>query len=206
MEVEIDVMDYLQYNSKLILTYFFVCLVALALNYLTHDKTNKLFFSTYKSSPFNPLTYIRLVGHIIGHSSWSHFSNNFVYILLVGPMLEEKFGTENLLLMMIITAVVVGIINSFRNHVRLEGASSIVFMFITLSSFVNLQDGKIPLTLILICLFHVVDEFLDLGKKDGVSHLGHIIGAICGCVFGFLYVGQQIQLWKIIQNFIMQAM
>ena len=79
-------------------------------------------------------------------------------------------------------------------------------MFITLSSFVNLQDGKIPLTLVLICLFHVVDEFLDLGKKDGVSHLGHILGAICGCVFGFLYVGEQIQLWKIIQNFIMQAM
>lgn len=206
MEVEINVIDYLQYNSKLILTYFFVCLVALALNYITHDKTNKLFFSTYRSSPFNPLTYVRLVGHVIGHTSWSHFSNNFVYILLVGPMLEEKFGTENLLLMMVITAVVVGVLNSFRKYTRLEGASSIVFMFITLSSFVNLQDGKIPLTLVLICLFHVVDEFLDIGKKDGVSHMGHIIGAICGCVFGFIYVGEEIQLLKIIQDFVVQIL
>ena len=24
-------------------------------------------------------------------------------------------------------------------------------------------------------------------KKDDVSHVGHIIGAICGTVFGFLY-------------------
>lgn len=205
MELEIDVMDYLQYNSKLILTFFFISLIALALNYITHDKINTLMFSTYRSSPFNIFTYIRLVGHIIGHSSWSHFSNNFIYILLIGPMLEEKFGTENLLLMMVITAVVVGVLNSFRKNVRLEGASSIVFMFITLSSFVNLQEGKIPLTLVLICLFHVADEFMDLGKKDGVSHLGHILGAICGCIFGFLYVGEQIQLWKLLQNFIMQV-
>ena len=66
------------------------------------------------------------------------------------------------------------------------GASGIVFMLIVLSSFVNMQTGKIPITLILICIFYVVNEILQgLFKKDNVSHMGHLIGAVCGFVFGF---------------------
>ena len=59
-------------------------------------------------------------------------------------------------------------------------------MLIILSSFTNLQEGKIPITLVMIFLFYIVNEILDgIFKKDNVSHLGHILGAVCGCVFGF---------------------
>ena len=35
---------------------------------------------------------------------------------------------------------------------------------------------------------YIVDEIIDaILKKDDVSHTGHIIGAICGTFFGFLY-------------------
>ena len=36
----------------------------------------------------------------------------------------------------------------------------------------------------------VVDEIINLlrRKKDGVSHLGHVTGAICGLILGILYV------------------
>ena len=63
-------------------------------------------------------------------------------------------------------------------------------MLIILSSFVNMEDGKIPLTLALIILFFLVDEVIKLfsRKKDGISHLGHVTGAICGLIFGILTV------------------
>ena len=62
-------------------------------------------------------------------------------------------------------------------------------MLIILSSFTNLQAGKIPLTLVLVFLFYIVNEIIDgIIKKDNVSHLGHIIGAVCGCLFGFYLV------------------
>ena len=33
-----------------------------------------------------------------------------------------------------------------------------------------------------------INEIIDgIFKKDEVSHTGHIIGAICGCIFGYLY-------------------
>jgi membrane associated rhomboid family serine protease len=105
-------------------------------------------------------------------------------------MIEEKYGTIDLLIMMLITSFIVGVINNLTSNNRLRGASDIVFMFVVLSSFVNLEAGKIPLTLVLIFIFYIVDEIVDLkeNKKDNVSHIGHLIGAICGAVFGFLYM------------------
>lgn len=178
-----------QYNSILILSFFFICLCTLILKYVTNGSSNKLLFSTYRSSPFNPLTYVRLFTHILGHQNWKHFSNNFVLILLIGPIIEEKYGTQNLLIMIAITAVSAGIIHNLISKNRLLGASCITFMLIVLSSFTNLQTGKIPITFILIFLFYIVDEIIDgIFENDNISHMGHIIGAICGCIFGFYFM------------------
>lgn len=183
-----ELIDYLQYNSTLILTYFFISVGTLILKYITLGKSNLLLFSSYRSSPFNPLTYIRLFTHILGHENWRHLSNNFLYILLIGPMLEEKYGTYNLFIMILITAGIIGIINSLLGNKRILGASGIVYMFIVMSSFVNIQAGKVPITLILIFIFYIANEIIDgIFKEDNISHLGHIIGAICGCVLGYLY-------------------
>lgn len=183
-----ELIDYFQYNSILILTYFFLSVGTLILKYITLGKSNVLLFSSYRSSPFNPLTYIRLFTHILGHENWRHLSNNFLYILLIGPMLEEKYGTYNLLIMILITAGIIGIINSLLGNKRILGASGIVYMFIVMSSFVNIQAGKVPITLILIFIFYIANEIIDgIFKEDNISHLGHIIGAICGVVLGYLY-------------------
>ncbi len=181
-----DFLKNIQYNSVLILSYFFISLVALIINKITSGASNKLLFSSYRSSLFNPLTYIRFFTHAIGHENWHHFSNNFIYILLIGPMLEEKYGTINLLIMFLITAGATGIINSIISKNVILGASGNVFRLIVLSSFVNIQAGKIPLTLILISAFYIVNEIIEgVFKTDRVSHLGHLLGAVAGCIFGF---------------------
>ena len=181
-----QVINYLSYNSVIILSVCFISLFALILNYLTKGKSNILLFSSYRSSIFNPLTYLRLITHIFGHASWSHFMNNFLYILLIRPMIEEKYGSINLIIMILLTAVITGILNTLFSKKRILGASGIVFMLIILSSFVNITSGKIPVTLILICIFYVVNEIISgIFKKDDISHIGHLIGAVCGFVFGF---------------------
>lgn len=182
-------MQYLQYfgyNSKVVLSYFFLSLLVLFLNFFTKGKSNYYLFSSSRGSIWNPITYVRMFTHVLGHENWNHFRNNFLYILLIGPMIEEKYGSINLLKMILITAFVTGFINAFFGKKRILGASGIAFMMILLSSLVNIQSGKIPVTLILICIFYLVSEVVDgLFKKDGVSHVSHIIGAICGFVYGF---------------------
>ncbi|MBQ8681684.1 MAG: rhomboid family intramembrane serine protease [Bacilli bacterium] len=180
-----EYLKYFQYNAVVILSYFFISLLVLWLSHLTKGKSNKLFM-TGRGSIFNPITYIRMFTHILGHSNWNHFKNNFLYILLIGPMIEEKYGSINLLIMILITGFVTALINIIISKKQILGASGIVYMLILLSSLVNIESGKIPLTLILIFIFYIVTEFKDgLFKKDNISHLSHIIGAICGFIYGF---------------------
>ena len=179
----------IQYNAVVILSYFFICLVILILDKLAQGRlVNNLFSTGRNDSLLNPLTYFKLISHSLGHSSWDHLYNNFLKILLIGPLTEEKYGSLNLLIMIILTSLIIGIINRIFSKNRILGASGIAYMLIVLCSFVNIESGKIPITVVLIILFFVVDEIINLlkRKKDGISHLGHVTGAICGILLGIL--------------------
>ena len=145
-----ELINYFGFNAKVTLSLFFICLITLGLNYITNGKANKYLFSTKRDSLLNISTYIRFFTHILGHENWSHFANNYMKILLLGPMLEEKYGSINFLIMILITAFITGIINHIIGKSRIYGSSGISFMLIVLSSFVNIVDDKIPLTFVLI--------------------------------------------------------
>ena len=178
------------YNSVVILTYLFISLGACFLNFITQGFTNKLLFTSYRSSIFNPLTYVRLFTHSIGHQDLNHLIHNFLFILLVGPMIEEKYGSINLIVMFLITSLVIGLFNTIISNYIITGASGNVYMLIVLSSFSNITEGKIPLTLILILIFYVISEIRDsvTGANKGVYHGGHLLGALCGIAFGFYFL------------------
>lgn len=186
-----EIISKLDYNAPVILTYFFICLVILIIDKLSHGKFSETFFTTYKNdSLLNPLTYFKLISHSLGHADWDHLYSNFIKILLIGPLIEEKYGSINLLIAMVLTSLTIGIVNKLLGKGEILGASGIAYMLIILSSFANMENGKIPITLTLIILFFVVDEVIKLlrRKKDGISHLGHVTGAICGIVLGILFM------------------
>lgn len=198
--MEIKVIDYFKYNSVVTLTMFFITMCVVTINYLTKGKANQYVFSTERESLLNPLTYIRLFTHILGHRDWQHFSNNYLKILILGPLIEEKYGSINLLIMILFTALIIGIVNAIIGNARIKGASGITFMLIVLSAFVNITDNQIPFTLVLVIIFYVLDEIKDLKKDDHIAHFGHLTGAVCGIVFGFLYKNTEI--FKFINDWI----
>lgn len=187
--MNIDFMEYINYfsyNSVVILSYFFICLLVLILNIITRDKINR-FLVFRRGSLLNPMTYVRLIASGLCHKDWSHFRNNFITILLIGPLLEEKYGSINLLYMLLITTFVSSLVHLFIYDSGAIGASDNVYMLIVLCSIVNIKDGKIPITLILIILFYVVDEVIKQfsNKNDSISHDSHLVGALCGFIFGY---------------------
>lgn len=176
----------IQYNSPVILSFTFTSLVVLILGYMTESYITQLLFTVYRGSLVDPLFYVRLFTHVLGHANWEHFLGNFMLILLIGPMLEEKYGSKKLLLMMLCTAFVTGLMNVLFFSTGLLGASGIVFMLILLSSFANTKEGSIPLTLILVAIAYIGNEIVSgMFVADNISQITHIIGGICGCVMGY---------------------
>lgn len=187
-----EVLKKFQYNSPVILTFAGISFLVLLLGYLTGEKSTNLLFSVYRSSPASIFFYFRLVGHIFGHANFAHFFNNFIIILLVGPMLEEKYGSKKLALMILFTAIVTGLINVILFSTGLLGASGVAFMMILLSSYVNFERGKIPLTLVFVTVVFLGREIMDgILTKDNISHLTHIVGGFCGGVFGYTLGGKK---------------
>ncbi len=184
------ILNYLSYNSVVILSFFFISLAVYILNNITHGKSNRRIFSSERDHLLNPLTYIRLVTHIFGHENWENFMRNLMYILLIGPMIEEKYGSINLLVMLLITSLVIGLFNTIFSNYSITGASGNVYMLIVLSSFSNISEGKVPITLVLILIFYIISEFTSRvfeGNKK-TYHTGHLLGALCGIGFGFYFL------------------
>lgn len=175
----------IQYNSPVILTFAIICTVVLLLSDLLGEGFRALFVASPSMSLSNPLTFFRLFSHVLGHANWAHWLGNASFILLVGPIVEEKYGSNKLILMMAVTAFITGIfyVTLFSNG--LLGASGIVFMLILLSSFTNYQSGKIPLTFILVALIYLGSEVISGLQQDQVAQFAHILGGVCGSAFGF---------------------
>lgn len=175
----------LQYNSPVILTYTIICIFVLILDFLTNGYTTNKLFSVYRSSLTDFFSYVRVFTHILGHMSFEHFFNNFLIILIVGPMLEEKYGSRNMLILILLTSFIIGVAQVIFSASGLLGASGIAFMLIVLASFTNIQEGKIPITMLLVVFMYLGKEiYYGIVLKDNVSQFTHIIGGICGIFWG----------------------
>ncbi|MBQ4253835.1 MAG: rhomboid family intramembrane serine protease [Erysipelotrichaceae bacterium] len=176
----------ISYNSPVILTFSLIAFVVMFIG--TYIDTNfvRKYFMVYRSSLLDPFTYFRMFSYVLGHSGWAHFMNNFTYILLIGPLVEEKYGSEKLLKVLLITSLVGGLVNFiFFPQVALCGASGIVFMLIILSSITSIAKGDIPITFLLICGIYLYREVYNaIFVSDNISQLTHILGGLCGAFFG----------------------
>ena len=113
---------------------------------------------------------------------------NIMMILVVGPLLEEKYGSSNILFVILSTALVTGIVNFvFFPNVQLLGASGVVFAFILLSSLTSITEGKIPITFILVAIIYIGEQvYSGIFINDNVANLTHIIGGLVGSVLGYI--------------------
>jgi len=170
------------YNAPVVLTF---TLLAVAV-FLLPQETRIHYFAAHPKI-IDGSSYLGLVTHIFGHASWEHLLGNFMLILLLGPILEERHGSLSLAIMIVITALVTGLINLAFSSNFLLGASGVVFMMILLASTANIRQGEIPLTFIAIAVIYLGGEiYRAFASDDNVSRMAHLIGGLTGAVFGFI--------------------
>ena len=175
------------FNSPVVLTFAAVSFVVLILNYLTAGHSNKLLFMTWHSTLRSPLTYIRFFTHVLGHSGFEHYIGNMAYILLLGPMLEEKYGSNLILAIIALTGFITGLLNYILfPNTALCGASGVVFAFILLTSFTSFKQGEIPITFILVAVIFIGQQVVEgIFVRDNISNTSHILGGVIGSAVGY---------------------
>ena len=176
----------IQYNAPVVLSFALLSLGVLFLDRFTGGRSTRALFSVYRSSFRDLGTYPRFVLHVLGHTSYAHYIGNMMMILVVGPPLEERYGSRPLFWAIFITALVSGLVHwLFFPGTMLLGASGVVFMMIVMSSLSGMREGCIPLTLILVLALYIGGEIVDgVTLADNVSQLTHIIGGLCGAFLG----------------------
>lgn len=175
------------YNAPVILSFVIICFVATIVGIITNNRSTWMLFSAYRGPLSSPLTYLRMFTHVFGHIGFEHFIGNAMYLLLVGPMLEEKYGSNAMIKVILTTALTTGIIHCilFGNS-SLCGASGVVFACIVLASFTSFKEGEIPLSFILVGVFFIGQEiYSGLAVADNISNLTHIISGVVGGVLGY---------------------
>lgn len=184
----------IDFNSPVILGMALASAGILVLNGITGGWVNGLLGVRYTSWT-DPLQYLRMVTHVLAHRDIAHYTGNFLMILAIGPLVEEKYGSRSLAWMIAITAAVTGLINVvFFRGIMLIGASGIVFMLILLASFTNIREGRLPLTVLLVAMLYLGNEVLGgLLNRDNISRLSHILGGLCGAGFGLFFHGGTIR-------------
>ena len=175
------------FNAPVTLVFLLICFIATLLGSISGGKITQKVFMTYHSSLTNPMTYFRFITHIFGHSGWEHFIGNASYLLLLGPMLEEKYGSKEWVEVIGMTAVVTGLMNYiFFWNTGLCGASGVVFAFIILASFTSFREGEITLTFILAAVLFIGQQIYEgIMVRDNISNTAHITGGIVGAVIGY---------------------
>lgn len=175
------------FNAPVVLGIVAISLVATILSLVSGGAIGQLLFMTYRSPLLSPMTWIRAFTHIFGHADFAHLVGNMSYLLLLGPMLEEKYGSGTLAVIVAITAFATSLVNYiFFPSVALCGASGVVFAFILLSSFTGFSEGEIPLTFILVAVFFIGQQIIEgITVRDNISNVAHIVGGIVGGFIGY---------------------
>lgn len=170
------------YNAPVVLTFALISAIVLLL-----PTSIESWFITYPSFKYGAHAYVGLFTHVFGHMNWQHLAANFMFILLIGPILEERHGSFSLLVMIVITALVEGLANMALTNTPMLGASGTVFMMIILASTANIRAREIPLTFLAVAAIYLGGEIVAMVHADDhISHLTHLVGGLAGAAFGFI--------------------
>lgn len=112
----------IRYNSPVTLTFSLTAILVYVLTKVVPG-LQALFVLSPGFSVLSPISWLTLFSYTLGHSGAAHLAGNLAFILLVGPLVEEKHGSGRTLAMMSFTALVTAILHLLLFPQGLLGAS-----------------------------------------------------------------------------------
>ena len=182
------------YDAPVTITFSLVCIIVFLLDkfvFKNYLGTNILCSPTAASGvlPFNfgeVLSYPRLILYVFSSTSVSLLLTNLIFIILLGPSMEERYGSVVIGIMIAVSSLFSGVLTACFCKESLTGSAPIVFMMIFLSAFMSFSKKKLPMSFIMIIGMFIAVEILNKGANGVVGVLINMAGGLCGSLFAFL--------------------
>ena len=198
---------HLSYNAPITLTFSILCILIFAAD--TFILKGKLISAAFtcpgkigSAVAFNfksPVDYVKLFTHIFGSTDWTSLFLNLSFILLLGPTLEERYGSPIVALAIAVVALLTGVVNVCLLSATITGSSAVVLLMIILATVAFLDKKQMPLTFLFVLILYLAYEMYSAVKgnslftktfysflKLNTSTFVDLVGGICGSLFGFL--------------------
>lgn len=138
---------------------------------------------------WTPLTYM------FTHGGFTHILFNSIFLIFVGPAVEQQMGEWEFLAFYLISGVLAGVASVFAYLLTgysgpIVGASGALYAVMLAFATYNPRARFLIFYIIpmqapyAIALFAAIDIFSHIRGADGIAHLTHL----SGLVFGYLYM------------------
>lgn len=184
----------ISYDAPVTLTFSLLCIVLylidtlfckgfLSENVLASPTTGEgalpFVFSQFASYP-------RLILYIFGSESISLLLADLIFILLLGPSMEERYGSVVVGIMIAVSALFSGVLNACFCKNSIHGAAPIVFMMIFLNAFMTFTKRKLPISFVCVMGMYIAYEWIPHGGSGIIEVVISMAGGLCGSLFAFL--------------------
>lgn len=182
------------FDAPVTLTLSVICILLFVLNTFAFKGTltEKLLASPTTVTgergfiPTAPLSYFRLIFYVFGAVSFSTLITQLIFVLLLGPSMEERYGSVVIGIMIGVSTLFSGVLNACFCNRSLVGALPVVFMLIFLNSFISFSKKKVPLSFLAVFVLFIVREISEKNPNGIVGIIICIAGGLCGSLFAFL--------------------
>ncbi len=186
------------YDAPVTLTFVLITVVFFLLNTFLLKSGKSDFLQKLLASPTaqagslpfivkQPLSYLRLLLYIFGADYGNGAAvlfTNLILIMLLGPAMEERYGSVIIGIMMFVSALFSGVLNACFCNSSLAGAVPVVCMMIFLNAFMSFSKKKFPLSFAAVMVLFVVLQIYE--GAGAVRIIICIAGGLCGSLFAFL--------------------
>lgn len=182
------------YDSPVMLTFALITLLVFILDaFAFKGKLKEIWLVTPTAAggqfPFSFSDFpsiLRLFIHVFGYSQNEVLICNLIFILLLGPQMEERYGSVIIGIMIFVSSLFSAVLNACFCKNAVCGAEPVVFMLILLWTMMQLSRSKISASAIaVIALFIAMLVFRK--NPNGVVGVAVIAaGGLCGSLFAFL--------------------
>lgn len=179
-------------NSPVILVIIFLSLcICVVQNLVDSDSLKNLFSAPgMQGSPVafnfkNPLDYLRIFVHILGCSGFQTLAINILFLLILGPSIEDRFGSPFIAIMILICSIVTSVVNVCFFSTVTQGLGSIVWALFLLTAFPAENRKVLPFAALMAVIILIAKDVSSIFVFKNYSVIPQFIGGVSGSLISF---------------------